>query len=195
MKRPEEVKLSREEGEALIERLEADALSADDRRLLVKLIELYFWLTVALQETKISLRRLKVALFGEGRKQRKGPKPDAGPGASEAGSGSASTAAPGDEPAPGSEAEASCEEGQAEAPGGEDPAETPGGDSPAEAPGGGQRRGHGRNSAADYSGAERVVCRHEELRVGQRCPVCGRGQLYRLPPGVEIRIDGNALLS
>ena len=195
MKRPEEVKLSREEGEALIERLEADALSADDRRLLVKLIELYFWLTVALQETKISLRRLKVALFGEGRKQRKGQKPDAGPGASEAGSGSASTAAPGDEPATGSEAEASREEGQAEAPGGEDPAETPGGESPAEAPGGGQRRGHGRNSAADYSGAERVVCRHEELRVGQRCPVCGRGQLYRLPPGVEIRIDGNALLS
>jgi hypothetical protein len=33
------------------------------------------------------------------------------------------------------------------------------------------------------------------LAVGQRCPVCGQGTLYELPPGVEIRIDGHALLS
>ncbi|HSX79298.1 MAG TPA: IS66 family transposase, partial [Candidatus Saccharimonadia bacterium] len=44
-------------------------------------------------------------------------------------------------------------------------------------------------------GAERTACRHEELAVGQRCPVCGQGTLYELPPGVEIRIDGHALLS
>ena len=31
--------------------------------------------------------------------------------------------------------------------------------------------------------------------MGQRCPVCGQGTLYELPPGVEIRIDGQALLS
>ena len=31
--------------------------------------------------------------------------------------------------------------------------------------------------------------------MGQRCPVCGQGTLYELPPGVEIRIDGHALLS
>ena len=46
-----------------------------------------------------------------------------------------------------------------------------------------------------YPGAERVICRHETLAVGERCPVCGRGRLYRVAPGVEIRIDGNALLS
>jgi hypothetical protein len=40
-----------------------------------------------------------------------------------------------------------------------------------------------------------VECRHEELAVGQRCPVCGQGSLYALPPGVEIRIDGQALLN
>jgi hypothetical protein len=33
------------------------------------------------------------------------------------------------------------------------------------------------------------------LAVGQRCPVCGQGTLYELPAGVEIRIDGHALLS
>ena len=34
-----------------------------------------------------------------------------------------------------------------------------------------------------------------ERAVGQRCPVCGQGTLYELPPGVEIRLDGHALLS
>jgi transposase len=40
-----------------------------------------------------------------------------------------------------------------------------------------------------------VACRHEELAVGERCPACGRGSLYHLPPGVEMRLDGKALLS
>jgi transposase len=48
---------------------------------------------------------------------------------------------------------------------------------------------------ATYAGAERVECRHEALAVGQRCPVCGQGRLYGVPPGRERRIDGNALLS
>ena len=45
MKRPEEVTLSREEGEALIERVERDALSAEDRRVLVKVLTFYFWVS------------------------------------------------------------------------------------------------------------------------------------------------------
>jgi hypothetical protein len=60
---------------------------------------------------------------------------------------------------------------------------------------GGHRPGYGRLEAEAYAGAERVECRHETLAVGQRCPVCGQGRLYGVPPGVEIRIDGNALLS
>ena len=32
-------------------------------------------------------------------------------------------------------------------------------------------------------------------RWGSAAPVCGQGTLYALPPGVEIRIDGHALLS
>ena len=64
MKHPEEVKLSQEEGEALIERVQVNRLTESDQRVLVKLIRLYFWLTFALRETKISLGRLKSALFG-----------------------------------------------------------------------------------------------------------------------------------
>jgi hypothetical protein len=47
MKRPADVKLSREEGEALIARVKANELSEEDRRIMVKLIELWFWLSFA----------------------------------------------------------------------------------------------------------------------------------------------------
>ena len=55
--------------------------------------------------------------------------------------------------------------------------------------------GHGRHGAEVYRAAQTVACRHEELAVGERCPACGRGRLYQLSPGVEMRLDGNALLS
>jgi signal transduction histidine kinase len=58
-----------------------------------------------------------------------------------------------------------------------------------------RRSGHGRWGAKAYPDAEQVVCRHDALVAGQRCPACGRGTLCPLPAGVEIRIDGNALLT
>jgi transposase len=170
---PDEVKLSREEAQALIERLQANTLTGEDRGLLVKLIQLYFWFTFALRETQISLGRLKRALFGEG--QRPSPLPTGGEAV--AGADAGSTAAGGATPATGSTAPM------------EDPADTP-----APAPSA-RRPGHGRRGADAYPGAERVVCRHETLAAGQRCPACGRGTLYPLPAGVEIRIDGHALRS
>jgi hypothetical protein len=47
MKRPEEATLSREDGEALIERLEKEALTAEARRVLVKVLAFYCWLLFA----------------------------------------------------------------------------------------------------------------------------------------------------
>jgi transposase len=60
---------------------------------------------------------------------------------------------------------------------------------------GGHLPGQGRLGAGAYVGAKRLVCRHDELQVGQRCPVCGRGRVYDVPAGVAMRIDGHALLS
>jgi hypothetical protein len=68
MKQPEDVRLSREEGEALIERIERNALSAEDRRVLVKILTFYFWLLFALREAKLSLKRLKALVFGGSRR-------------------------------------------------------------------------------------------------------------------------------
>ncbi len=71
MQRPEEVKLSREECKALIERLEGNALTTEDRCVLAQVLRVYFWLLFALQEARVSLKRLRAMLFGEQPKQRK----------------------------------------------------------------------------------------------------------------------------
>jgi hypothetical protein len=73
MKRPEDVTLSREDGEALLARLEANTLTAEDRRVLGKVLTFYFWLLFALREAKLSLKRLKALVFGESPKKREPP--------------------------------------------------------------------------------------------------------------------------
>ena len=172
MKCPEEVTLSREDGEALRQRLAGDTLTATDRRVLDLVLQWYFWLLFTLQEATFSLKRLRGLLFGAKPHTRKTTPP---PGASShAGHG------------PGGM-------GSAPAQGMPDTTETTDAGRP---PSPGERRpGHGRQSAETYRGAEHVVCRHETLEAGERCPVCGRGRLYRVAPGVEIRLDGHALLS
>jgi transposase len=172
MKCPEEVKLSREDGEALRTRLSGDALTAADRRVLDQVLQWYFWLLFALQEATFSLKRLRVLLFGKQPATRRTLPP--------AGTASDATDSPGSmdsAPAP----------GVPEAMQGTDAEKPPSADK--------RRPGHGRQSAEAYHGAEHVVCHHETLAAGERCPVCGRGRLYRITPGVEIRLDGHALLS
>jgi len=57
----------------------------------------------------------------------------------------------------------------------------------------GPRRGHGRNGADDYEGAERIPVPHGSLQSGDACPDCKRGKVYEMsPPGVLIRITGQA---
>ena len=168
MKRPEDVQLSREEGEALLARLEANTLTAEDRRVLGKVLTFYFWLLFALREAKLSLKRLKALVFGEKPKKPKPPSSGGTAGGGRAGGSETQTRAAQGEPAP---APASPPEKRPPPP------------------------GHGRHGADVYRAAQTVECHHEELAVGERCPACGRGRLYCLPPGVEMRLDGNALLS
>ena len=171
MKPPAEVHLSREDGEALRTRLAEDALTAADRRVLDQVLQWYFWLLFALQEATFSLKRLRALVFGEKRSKPQTSPPGASSDAS-GGLGGASSA-----PTP-AVAE-TTQEAKAEWP-----------------PSAGERRpGHGRQGAEAYRGAEHVVCRHETLALGERCPVCGRGRLYRVEPGIEVRLDGHALLS
>jgi transposase len=56
-------------------------------------------------------------------------------------------------------------------------------------------KGHGKNGADDYTGAETVKIAHAALQHCDPCPVCEDGRLYRQNvPGVIVRIKGTAPL-
>jgi hypothetical protein len=60
---------------------------------------------------------------------------------------------------------------------------------------GAPRPGHGRTSAAAYTGATRVTIGHPALRRGDGCPECARGKVYPLAePAMLVRITGMAPL-
>jgi transposase len=63
-------------------------------------------------------------------------------------------------------------------------------DTPKEKP-----KGHGRNSASAYEGAQKVCVPHLCYKAGDRCPLCLKGKLYPFgEPGVEVRLVGRAPL-
>ena len=56
-------------------------------------------------------------------------------------------------------------------------------------------KGHGRNGAEKYKGAERVEVPHESLKPGDGCPNGGcRGKVYRQKPSLIVRVRGQAPL-
>ena len=177
--------LSAVDGEALIARVYQSNVSAADAHLVEQVVRMLLWVVCAVQEAKLSVKRLRALLCGASRTPQSAPasaasSPSNAPrdeGASPGVVGSAPEALPGGDAA------------------GEDAGAEPSGTETSPKPKGGHRPGTGRLGAEAYVGAERIECRHEELAVGQRCPVCGQGTLYALPPGVEIRIDGHGLLS
>lgn len=178
----EHVTLSREEVESLMAQVHQSNVPAAVARRLEEIARTCLWLVFALQETKITVRRLRRVLFGKAFAA-------STPAAQEA---PAPRSAGGDAQGAGAVVDAGADETAAtlgEAPPRNSPRPAP------DKPKGGHRPGTGRHGADAYVGAERAQCRHEELAVGQRCPVCGQGNLYELPPGVEMRIDGHALLS
>ena len=53
------------------------------------------------------------------------------------------------------------------------------------------QKGHGRNGADAYVGAEKIAVRHESLQAGDPCPKCERGTVYETArPGVLVRLVG-----
>ena len=54
-----------------------------------------------------------------------------------------------------------------------------------------KRAGHGRNGAADFTGATKVAVAHETLKSGDPCPGCCEGKVYRQKePKALVRIVG-----
>src|SRR5438552_3685263 len=66
---------------------------------------------------------------------------------------------------------------------------------PREKTSGEKSKGHGRNGAEAYSGAEKVRVAHESLKPGDHCPHCQKGKVYhQAQPGVLVRVVGQAAL-
>jgi hypothetical protein len=168
-----EVQQHLDEVQSLRQRLGTERWQAEDWGHLDRVLGAYERLLTMLCEAQLTLKRLQTLVFGKRRQRRQGVasrttmrEEATGGGAQERGADT--------QLKPG---------GETSGAGGQPPRA------------GGHRPGYGRLGSEVYEGAERVECRHEALAVGQRCPVCGQGRLYAVPPGVEIRIDGNALLS
>jgi len=52
------------------------------------------------------------------------------------------------------------------------------------------RKGHGRNGADAYRGAERIDVPHSSLTAGDACPACEQGTVYEKAPGLLVRVTG-----
>lgn len=182
MSQTQQVQQHLDEVEWLRQRLGAPDWGAAEWALLGGVLTSYKRMLTALLEAQITVKRLTELLFGKRRRRKSS---DAGPSAADAGAAvdgrSAADVGLGESV---QVVNARYESGDGSP---QDDVSTP--------LKGGHRPGYGRLGAEAYTGAERIECRHEGLAVGQICPVCGQGRLYGLGPGVEIRIDGNALLS
>jgi transposase len=169
--------------DALLGRVHQSNLAPVDAGMVDQVCRSYAWVMLAIEKGRFTMKQLRRLLLGSSRPVKEA----AGSETLSPSHEQASLGDDGDEPTRIDEAHPS-----GEASGGEVDSNPAASSHKAK---GGHRSGTGRLGADAYVGAERTECRHEELAVGQRCPVCGQGTLYALPPGHEIRIDGHALLS
>lgn len=59
-----------------------------------------------------------------------------------------------------------------------------------------KKPGHGRNGAESFHGARKVPIAHQNLKHGERCPDCGKGNVYgQKEPKALVRIIGQAPLA
>jgi transposase len=150
---------------ALRERVQAQSIEPGDWEMLNLFMGSYFGLLELLRNKEISAARLRKILFGSGSEKTKDLVGARG-----------TKGAP--EPPPDEKKDETSSAGPPDA---KDPPKP-------------KRKGHGRNGANKYSGAETVSIAHQTLRAGDKCPKCADGTVYDIGPRVLIRIVGQAPL-
>ncbi len=160
--------------EEILRRVEAKELQADDYGAIKALAQSYVHLTELLKDKNTSLSRLRKMLFGA-----KTEKTAAVLGSSQA---SDIPLPPGDDTHPKSSSATNAETNP------EDNAET-NTENESATPG----KGHGRNGAGAYTGAEKIEVPLASLQAGDPCPECDEGTVYETNrPGVLVRLVGQA---
>lgn len=169
---PKIVELDKERLEEILRQIEA-VLNKEDCAAVKALIESYLYLVEVLGEKSATINRLRQWLFGA-----KTEKTAAVMGNDEP---NAATPPPGVNASTDATPEADAKSGTATktALAAENDSAVP-------------RKGHGRNGADAYHGAEKIRVSHESLKPGDPCPECQKGTVYSAAPGVLVRITGRA---
>jgi transposase len=163
MKSPKWIDLSPEQMDTLLERVAAGALIEGDFEIIKAMAETIHVLSQSVDEKAASIKRLLRMLFGSCTEKARNVLKDVD----------------GDK----SESEASTRSsGNAK----DDTVESE--DKPNK-----RTKGHGRNGAAAYTGADKIWVPHSELKSGDGCPDCIKGKVYPLKiPKVVVRIVATA---
>jgi transposase len=169
---PEIIDLDRQAADEIVQRVQASDLPERDRRIICAIFASYLFVVQLLQLKRISIARLKKFVFGARTEKTEALLGNAAPPATSAGA---------DGPGDAGDTDTDTNAGQ-------------GGGAEGAAPGAPpkRRKGHGRNGADDFPGAERVAVPHPALQAGDDCPGCGQGTLYEKPPATLLRFVGQA---
>jgi len=163
MKAPKRIDLNLQELDALLERVAAGSLKEGDYEIIKAMGETIRVLSQAIDEKASSVRRLLRMLFGASTEKAKNVLKNV------------------DKDESGSEASKRPSSNSED-----DPVDNK--DKPDK-----RKKGHGRNGAADYTGADKIIVPNTELKSGDPCPGCLKGKVYKLKvPKVVVRIVGKA---
>lgn len=163
MKAPKRMDLSPEEMDALLERVAAEILVEGDYEIIKAMAETIHVLSQSVDEKAASIKRLLRMLFGSPTEKAKNVLKNV----DQEESGSETSKSPSD---------------NAE----DDPVDNE--EKPDK-----KKKGHGRNGAADYTGADKILVPHPDLKSGNCCPDCIKGKVYKLKiPKVVVRIVAKA---
>lgn len=183
-KAPKTIRMNEEEFGAFRKRLEQSSLSREDQNFILQIFQAMRWLSQQLEIGRLTISRLQRLIFGKKTESRENILGDKGEQSTpcsqeenaancDPSSGIPKNAEPANKP---DVTEGSCEKS----------------DKNQEPP----KPGHGRNGQSEYTGAERILCTHPNLKAGDICPDCGKGKLHdSIPPGTFVRFVGHSPLS
>ena len=175
-KTPQPLEISLEETEELLKRIDEKKLEDKDFEKIKAFIKSFVFIRRLLERQKLSIKKLKNLFFGKTEKSKNilpetksdKDKDGDGDGGGDGGGGGGG----GEGKASGNGIEDSTKKKVKK-----------------------KKKGHGKNGASSYVGAEEIYISHKILKVGQLCPDCEKGKLYKWhKDGIEIRIKGSAPL-
>ncbi len=176
---PDAIDLSKEELDALHDRIKHKKLTEEDYHIFRKVLQFAMWVPIQLQNAKITIRNFKAMIFGQKTEKNKHSK----------NKNNSNLKDPVDPKADEVIPDRETPEGK---PANQNNISVPqndlllGLDKP--------KKGHGRKPATDYIPDEVIVVVHEKLKSGNLCPTDCGGRVYSIPvtPGGTIRIKGQS---